>query len=135
MLLRADGHADDGGRKNPALAGARILQTGQRVLETIGRFRVDTMGMSEERRMHARAVRLADVCAEVFAVRFHHVQHPLIVAVGDQILAEVMQRPDFADREFRRPADHEPTSDFPGERYFHRGASCPRRNDTKYVTV
>jgi 1-acyl-sn-glycerol-3-phosphate acyltransferase len=68
MLLRADGHADDGGRKNPALAGARILQTGQRVLETIGRFRVDTMGMSEERRMHARAVRLADVCAEVSRV-------------------------------------------------------------------
>ena len=82
---------------------------------------------------HGAAV--ADMCAEVFAVRFHHMQHALLVAVGNQILAEVVQRPDLADREFRRPADHEPTGDFPGERYFHRGASRSRRNDTKYVTV
>src|SRR5271168_4125169 len=46
-----------------------------------------------------------------------------------------MQRPDFADREFRRPADHEPTGDFPGERDFHTGSSSTRGGDTKYVTV
>ena len=71
---------------------------------------------------HGPAV--ADVGAEVFAVRFHDVEFTLLVSVSDQILAEIMQRPDFADREFRRPADHEPTGDFPGERDQHGGASC-----------
>src|SRR3984957_11665832 len=82
---------------------------------------------------HGAAV--ADVGAEMFAVRFHDVEFTLLVSVSDQILAKVMQRPDFADREFRRPADHEPTGDFPGEGNFHTGSSSTRGGDTKYVTV
>jgi hypothetical protein len=82
---------------------------------------------------HGPAV--ADVGAEVFAVRFQDVEFTLLVSVSDQILAEVMQRPDFADREFWRPADHEPTGDFPGEGNFHTGSSSTRGGDTKYVTV
>jgi 1-acyl-sn-glycerol-3-phosphate acyltransferase len=65
MLVRADGGVPDRGHVNPALAGARILRLGGHVLETIGRFRVDTMGMAHERRVHARAERLRDVCADV----------------------------------------------------------------------
>jgi 1-acyl-sn-glycerol-3-phosphate acyltransferase len=68
MLVRADGHADEGGRRNPALAGARILRMGGHVIDTLGRFRVDTLGLSEERRMRVRATRLADVCADVCRV-------------------------------------------------------------------
>ena len=62
---------------------------------------------------------VADVRAEVLAVRFEHVQLAGLVAIGDEILAEVVQRPDLADREFGRPPDHEPAGDFPGERDFH----------------
>ena len=72
---------------------------------------------------HLAAV--ADVGAEVFAVRFQDVQLAGLVAVGDQILAEVLQRPDLADGEFRRPADHEPAGDFPGERDLHASLLMP----------
>jgi 1-acyl-sn-glycerol-3-phosphate acyltransferase len=65
MLARADGGLDDRGRRNPALAGSRILRTGGHVLETIGRFRVDTLGMAGERRLQVRAERLRDVAADV----------------------------------------------------------------------
>src|SRR6185437_7622860 len=54
---------------------------------------------------------MADVRTEVFAVRFHDMKFTVLVAVGDQIFAEVVQRPDFADRKFGRPADHEPPGD------------------------
>ena len=78
---------------------------------------------------------VADVSAEVFAVRLQDVQLAALVAVGDEIVAEIVQRPDLADREFGRPTDHEPTGDFPGERNFHTGSSSTRGGDTKYVTV
>jgi hypothetical protein len=64
-----------------------------------------------------------DVCAEVLAVRFQHMKFAVCVPVGDEILTEVVQRPDLADRKLRRPADHEPAGDFPGERDFHAVAS------------
>jgi 1-acyl-sn-glycerol-3-phosphate acyltransferase len=66
MLARADGGFEDrGGRLNPALAGTRILRTGGHVLETIGRFRVDTLGMAQERRLSVRAERLREVSADL----------------------------------------------------------------------
>ena len=49
---------------------------------------------------------VADVRAEVFAVRFQHMQLAVLVAVGHQILAEVVQRSDLADREI--PATSRP---------------------------
>jgi hypothetical protein len=67
---------------------------------------------------------VADVGAEVFAVRVQDVQLTVLVAVSRQILAEIVQRADLTDGKFRRPADHEPTGDFPGERDQHGGASC-----------
>lgn len=42
---------------------------------------------------HAAA--MSEVGAEVFAMRFQHMQLPRLVAVGDQVLAKVPQRPDF----------------------------------------
>ena len=45
---------------------------------------------------HGAAV--ADVGAEMLAVRFQNMQLTGLVAVSDQILAEVAQRPDLADR-------------------------------------
>jgi hypothetical protein len=47
---------------------------------------------------HLAAV--ADVGAEVFAVRLEDVQLALLIAVRHQILAEVVQWPHLADREF-----------------------------------
>jgi hypothetical protein len=78
---------------------------------------------------------VADVGAEVFAVCFQDMQFTLFVAVGHQILAEIVQRASLINRKFGRPADHEPSGDFPGERDQHGGLSCTRRSDTKYVTV
>jgi lyso-ornithine lipid O-acyltransferase len=65
MLARADGGSGelDRGRRNPALAGSRLLRMGGHVLETIGRFRVDALGMAQERRLQARAERLREVAA------------------------------------------------------------------------
>jgi len=62
---------------------------------------------------------LADVGAEVFAVCFQNMQVTGLVAIGDQVFAEVVQRPDLADGEFGRPPDHEPAGDLPGERDLH----------------
>jgi hypothetical protein len=64
---------------------------------------------------------VADVGPEVFAVRFQDVQLALLVAVGHQILAEILQRPHLANGEFGRPPDHEPPGYLPGERHFHAG--------------
>ena len=47
------------------------------------------------------------------------VQFARLVAIGDQVFAEVPQRPHLAGGELGRPADHEPAGDFPGERDFH----------------
>jgi len=41
---------------------------------------------------------VADVRAEVFAVRFEYMQLTALVALGHQLLAEVLKRSDFADR-------------------------------------
>jgi hypothetical protein len=71
---------------------------------------------------HRAAV--ADVSAEVLAVRLQHMQLTRLVAVDDKVLAEIVQRTHLADRKLRRPADHEPPSDLPGERDQHVGASC-----------
>jgi len=54
--------------------------------------------------------------AEVLAVRFENVQLTRLVAVGDQVLAEVPKRPDLAGRKLGRPPHHEPPGDLPGER-------------------
>jgi hypothetical protein len=51
-------------------------------------------------------------------------QLTVLIPVSHQILAEIVQRTDLADRKRRRPTDHEPPSDFPGERDQHGGASC-----------
>jgi len=77
---------------------------------------------------------VADVRAEVFAVRFQNMQFTRIVAVGDQIFAEVPQRPDLPDGEFGGPPDHEPAGDLPGERNPHAGASdfCWILNSLQY---
>jgi hypothetical protein len=56
------------------------------------------------------------VRAEVFAVCLEYMQFTGLVAVGDQILAEVAKRPDLADRKLGRPPHHEPPGDLPGER-------------------
>ena len=53
------------------------------------------------------------------AVRRQHVQLAGLVAVGDEVLAEVPQRTHFARGELGRPADHEPAGDLPGERDLH----------------
>jgi hypothetical protein len=45
---------------------------------------------------HLAAV--ADVGAEVFAVRFENMQLTGLIAIGDQILAEVPKGPDLAYR-------------------------------------
>jgi hypothetical protein len=46
-----------------------------------------------------------------------------LIPVRHQILAEIVQRTDLADRKLRRPTDHEPPSDLPGERDQHGDAS------------
>ncbi|ORW71534.1 hypothetical protein AWC22_01450 [Mycobacterium riyadhense] len=66
---------------------------------------------------------MADVRAKVFAVRFQDVQLTGLVPVGDQVLAEVVQRPHLTDGKLGRPTDHEPASDLPGEWDFHVGSS------------
>ncbi len=66
---------------------------------------------------------MTDMGAEVLAVGLHHMKLAQPVAVGHQVLAEVVQRPGLTDREFGRPANHEPAGDFPGEGDFHAGAS------------
>ncbi len=83
---------------------------------------------------HHRAA-VPDVRAEVLAVRLEHVQLTGLVAVGGQILAEILQRPDVPGREFGGPPDHEPPGDLPGERNPHASASRGRFADTKSVTV
>src|SRR5271163_32776 len=65
---------------------------------------------------------VADVRTEVLAVCFQNVQLTGLVAIGDEVLAEVVQRPYLADGKFGGPPDHEPAGDFPGERNFHGGA-------------
>jgi hypothetical protein len=69
---------------------------------------------------------VADVGAEVFAVRLQDVQFTVLIPIGHQILAEIMERPHLANREFGRPPDHEPPGYLPGERHFHVGASRDR---------
>ena len=66
---------------------------------------------------HLSAV--ADVRAEVFAVRFQNMQLTGLATVGDQIFAEVLQGPHLADGKFGGPPDHEPPGDLPGEGNFH----------------
>ena len=81
---------------------------------------------------------VADVRAEVFAVRFQHMQLTGLIAVGGQIFAEILQRPDLPGREFGGPPDHEPAGDLPGERNPHASASRGSFTisaDTKSVTV
>src|ERR1700758_227216 len=53
---------------------------------------------------------VADVSAEVFAVRFQDVQFTALILISHQILAEVVERPRLANREFGRPPDHEPSA-------------------------
>ena len=80
-----------------------------------------------ERALHAVADHLAtvaDVSTEVFTVRLQHVQFTVLIPVRHQIVAEIVQRTDLGDRKLRRPTDHEPPSDFPGERDQHGDASC-----------
>jgi hypothetical protein len=53
-----------------------------------------------KRALHAIAHHFAampDVRAQVFAVRFEHMQLAGLVAIGDQVLAEVPQCPHLAD--------------------------------------
>lgn len=71
-----------------------------------------------------------DMRPEVFAVRLKHVQLTGLVAVGGQILAEVVQRPDLPGREFGGPTDHEPPRDLPGEGNPHASASRGSFADT-----
>ena len=59
---------------------------------------------------------VADVRTQVAAMARQDVQLARLVAVGDQILAEVPQRPRLGSGELGRPADHEPAGDLPGER-------------------
>jgi hypothetical protein len=42
-----------------------------------------------------------------------------VVAIGDEIFAEVPERADLALRKLGRPTHHEPAGDFPGERDLH----------------
>lgn len=60
-------------------------------------------------------------------MRFQDMQSAVCITVGDQVLAEVVQRPHLADRKLGRPADHEPAGNFPGERDLHAGA-LPERS-------
>jgi hypothetical protein len=62
---------------------------------------------------------VSDVSAEMAAVTRQHVEFARLVAVGDQVFAEVPQRPHLADGKLGRPADHEPAGDLPGEGHFH----------------
>src|SRR5271165_6924640 len=78
---------------------------------------------------------VADVGAEVLAVRFQDVRFTGIVTIGDEVLTEVPQRPHLAGTELRRPADHEPAGDLPGERHLHAPASSVVEMDTKEITV
>ena len=48
-----------------------------------------------------------------------------LVAVGGEVFPEVLERLHIADLELRRPPDHEPSRDFPGERNFHDVSSDP----------
>ena len=76
---------------------------------------------------------VADVSAEVFAVRFQDVQFTALIPISHQILAEVVERPRLANREFGRPADHEPPGYLPGEGHFHAGTSvCPILSPLQY---
>ena len=103
-----------------------------RTLGLIGNVSIGAVGTPAppvERALHAVAdhrAAVADVSAEVFAMRLQHMQLTGLVAIGHQILAEIVQRADPANGKLGRPSDHEPSGDFPGERDFHVGFSCPR---------
>jgi hypothetical protein len=62
---------------------------------------------------------MADVRAEVPAMARQEVQLAHLVAVGDQVLAEVSKGAHLAGGKLGRPADHEPAGDLPGERDLH----------------
>ena len=75
-----------------------------------------------ERALHAVAddlAAVADVGAEVLAVGLQDVQLAVLVAPGHEVLAEVLQGPDLAGGELRRPADLPPAGDLPRERDLH----------------
>lgn len=62
---------------------------------------------------------MAQVRAEMLAVALHQMQLAVFVAPGDQVLAKVPECFGLAGGKLRRPADHEPAGDLPGERNFH----------------
>src|SRR5690606_26388787 len=70
---------------------------------------------------HPAAV--ADVRAEVGAVRVEDVQVAAVTPVGRQLLAEVAEGHGAAGREVARPADLEPPGRPPRERNLHRTPS------------
>jgi len=76
-----------------------------------------------ERALHAVAddrAAVADVGPEVPAVGFEDVELTVLVAPGHEVLAEVLEGPDLAGGELRRPADLPPPGHLPGERNLHR---------------
>src|SRR5690606_41215604 len=75
-----------------------------------------------ERAFDAIADHLAavpDMGTEVAAVAGENMQFAGLVAIGHEVFAEIAQRTRLAERELRRPADHEPAGDFPGEGDLH----------------
>ena len=86
---------------------------------------VEALAYSDGKRWADDLAAVADVRAEVFAVRLQDVQCARLVAVGGEVFPEVLERLHIADLELRRPPDHEPSRDFPGERNFHDVSSDP----------
>ena len=62
---------------------------------------------------------VSDVGSEVRTVALEHVEHAVVAAVGDKVLAEIPQWPRRTGRELGGPADLEPPRRLPGERDIH----------------